>query len=47
MKHLQQLLTEIAIKSNRVNEVFDAADKRDGNCTKDEIDEIKSLNKEI
>ena len=47
-KRLQELLTDIATKSNQVNELFDAADKRgDGVNTKDEIDRIKSLNKEI
>jgi hypothetical protein len=39
---------EIQTRSNRVNEIFDAADKRgDGENTSDEIGEIKKLNKEI
>lgn len=47
-KRLQELLTVIATKSNAVNELFDAADKRgDGVNTKDEIESIKKLNKEI
>jgi HK97 family phage major capsid protein len=45
---LQELGAEIQTKSNRVNEIFDAADKRgDGENTSDEIGEIKKLNKEI
>lgn len=47
-KKLQELSLEIATKSNRVNDLFDAADKRgDGVNTQAEIDEIKSLNKEL
>jgi HK97 family phage major capsid protein len=46
-KKLQELLTDIAAKSNQVAELFDAADKRGGDATKDEISQIKSLNKEI
>lgn len=47
-KKLQELSLEISQKSNRVNELFDAADKRgDGVNTQAEIDEIKSLNKEL
>src|ERR1044072_7106122 len=47
-KQLQELLAEIGTKSNRVNELFTAADERgDGVNTKEEISEIKSLNKEI
>lgn len=47
-KRLQELLTEIATKSNEVNSLFDAADKRgDGVNTKDEIDRIKAINTEI
>lgn len=47
-KKLQELLSDIALKSNRVNELFDAADKRgDGVNTTAEIDEIKSCNKQI
>lgn len=47
-KKLQELTLEIATKSNRVNELFDAADKRgDGVNTQAEIDEIKTLNKSI
>jgi HK97 family phage major capsid protein len=46
-KKLQELLTEIATKSNQVAGLFDEADKRGGDATKDEIETIKSLNKEI
>lgn len=47
-KKLQELSLEISQKSNRVNELFDAADKRgDGVNTQGEIDEIKTLNKEL
>lgn len=50
-KKLQELATEIATKTNRVNELFDLADKRTGEQqgvnTQAEIDEIKNLNKEL
>lgn len=46
-KKLQELLTEIATKSQAVTGIFDAADKRDGVNTKDEIEQIKKLNKEL
>src|SRR5687767_8777810 len=46
-KKLQELLTEIATKSNQVAGLFDEADKRGGDATKDEIETIKSLHKEI
>jgi HK97 family phage major capsid protein len=47
-KSLKELQTEIAAKSNQVNDLFDAADKRgDGANTKEEIAQIKALNKEI
>lgn len=45
---LQELLTEIATKSNQVDELFNKADERgDGVNTKDEIETIKTLHKEI
>lgn len=44
----QELVSEIGTKTKRVSELFDAADRRgDGVNTKAEIDEIKSLNKNI
>lgn len=47
-EQLQQLLTDIATKSNQVNTLFDAADNRgDGANTSEEITQIKNLNKEI
>lgn len=47
-KKLPELVAEIQTKSNRVNELFDQADRRgDGVNTKEEIDEIKSLNRSI
>ena len=46
-KKLQELLAEIATKSNQVNQLFDDGDKRGGENTQVEIDQIKSLNREI
>jgi HK97 family phage major capsid protein len=47
-KKLQDLLTEIKAKSDQVNALFNVADERgDGANTKDEIESIKTLNKEI
>lgn len=48
MKKLNELLAEIATKNTQVSDLFDAADKRgDGVSTKDEIETIKALNREI
>ena len=44
---LKELLAEIATKNAQVSDLFDEADKRGGDATKDEIDRIKSINKEI
>lgn len=50
-KKLQELATEIATKTNQVNELFDLADKRTGDQqgvnTKEEIKQIVDLNKEL
>jgi len=46
-KKLQELLAEIATKSNQVNQLFDDGDKRGGENTAVEIETIKTLNKEI
>jgi HK97 family phage major capsid protein len=47
-ERLQQLLTDIGVKNNNVNALFDAADRRgDGVNTSDEITQIKNLHKEI
>ncbi len=47
-KKLQEMLTEIATKQNRVSELFDVADTRpDASNTKEEIKEIKTLNQEL
>lgn len=46
-KKLQEVLTEIATKSNQVNQLFDDGDKRGGENTAVEIETIKTLNKEI
>lgn len=50
-KKYQDLITEIGDKTKRVNELFDAADTRQGDLsgvnTKEEVDEIKRLNKDI
>jgi HK97 family phage major capsid protein len=46
-KQLQELLTEQATKSNRVQAIFDAADARGGGETKEEVAEIKALNKDL
>lgn len=44
---LKEHVTEIEKKSAEVNRLFDEGDKRGGENTKDEIDRIKALNKEI
>src|SRR6185503_19490404 len=50
-KKLQELATEIATKTNQVNELFDLADKRTGDQqgvnNKEEIKQIVDLNKEL
>lgn len=47
-KKLKDYLDEITAKSNQVSEIFTAADDRgDGVNTKEEVDQIKALNKEI
>jgi len=46
-KKLQELLAEIATKSNQVNQLFDDGDTRGGENTAVEIETIKTLNKEI